>query len=94
MILDQLNIAQSIVTITYAGLIGALALGSALACRSGWSRCGVSEMLHGAYARAQANKEQIKRDLELAKKRAEGETERVKEDMRADESETRVLPAS
>jgi Conserved TM helix len=31
MILDQLMIAESIVTITYAGLIGAIALGSALA---------------------------------------------------------------
>ena len=51
-------------------------------------------MLYGAYAKAQANKEQIKRDLELAKKRAEEEAERVKENVRADEPETRVLPAS
>ena len=93
MVLDQLNIAQSIVTITYAGLIGALALGSALAFGLG-GRDVASQMLHGAYAKAQANKAQIKRDLELARKRAEEETERVKEDMRADEPETRVLPAS
>ena len=93
MVLDQLNIAQSIVTITYAGLIGALALGSALAFGLGGRRV-VSQKLQGAYAKAQANKAQIKRDLELARKRAEEEAERVKEDMRADEPETRVLPAS
>ena len=47
MILDQLNIAQSIVTITYAGLIGALALGSALAFGLG-GREVASQMLQGA----------------------------------------------
>jgi hypothetical protein len=91
MILDQLNIAQSIVTITYAGLIGALALGSALAFGLG-GRDVAAQMLHGAYAKAQANKEQFKRDFELGKKRAEEEAARVKYELR-DEPETQVGPA-
>ena len=92
MILDQLNIAQSIVTITYAGLIGALALGSALAFGLG-GRDIAAQMLQGAYAKGQENKEQIKRDLELGKQRAKAEAEQVKEDMKDDEPVTRVQPS-
>ena len=91
MILDQLKIAQSIVTITYAGLIGALALGSALAFGLG-GRDVAAQMLQGAYVRAQANREQLKRDLEIGKARAKAEAEKVKDDLR-DEPETQVRPA-
>jgi Conserved TM helix len=83
MILDQLNIAQSIVTITYAGLIGALALGSALAFGLG-GRDVAAQMLQGAYTKAQANKEQLKRELELGKERAKAEAEQTKEDLKTD----------
>jgi hypothetical protein len=79
MILDQLKIAQTIVTITYAGLIGALALGSALAFGLG-GRDVASRVLEGAYATGQENKEQLKRDLDLGKDRAKQEAERIKDE--------------
>nr|MBA3565747.1 hypothetical protein [Actinomycetota bacterium] len=79
MILDQLKIAETIVTITYAALIGALALGSALAFGLG-GRDVAAQMLQGAYAKGQENKEQLKRELELGKERAKREAEKVKEE--------------
>ena len=48
MILDQLKIAHSIVVITYAALLGAIALGSALAFGLG-GRAVAERMLEGAY---------------------------------------------
>ena len=93
MILDQLKIAQSIVTITYAGLIGALALGSALAFGLG-GRDVAAQMLQGAYTKGQESKEQLKREFELGKERAKEEAERVKEELKSgDEVETRVHQA-
>ena len=92
MILDQLKIAETIVTITYAGLIGSLALGSALAFGLG-GRDVAAQMLQGAYEKGQENKEQLKRDLELGKERAKREAERVKgETLGSDEPQTAVLP--
>lgn len=79
MILDQLKIAETIVTITYAALIGSLALGSALAFGLG-GRDVAAQMLQGAYAKGQENKEQLKRELELGKERAQQEAEKVKEE--------------
>jgi hypothetical protein len=92
MILDQLKIAETIVTITYAGLIGSLALGSALAFGLG-GRDVAAQMLQGAYARGQESKEQLKRDLELGKERAKREAERVKDETLRpdDEPPTEVL---
>jgi hypothetical protein len=79
MILDQLRIAQNIVVITYAGLIGAIALGSALAFGLG-GREVAREMLQGAYEKGRENKEQFRRDLD------EGVT-RAKEDLRTAKDE-------
>jgi hypothetical protein len=79
MILDQLKIAETIVTITYAGLIGSLALGSALAFGLG-GREVAAQMLQGAYAKGQENKEQLKRDLEVGKERTKREAEKVKDE--------------
>lgn len=79
MILNQLKIAETIVTITYAALIGALALGSALAFGLG-GRDVAAQMLQGAYEKGQENKEQLKRELELGKERAKREAEKVKEE--------------
>jgi hypothetical protein len=75
MILDQLKIAHNIVTITYAALVGAIALGSALAFGLG-GREVAGRMLEGAYASGEANKEQMKRDLWQARERARREAER------------------
>src|SRR3954447_18624720 len=57
MILDQLEIAPEIVTITYAPLLGAIALGSALAFGLG-GRDVAARMLEGAYTNVQENKGQ------------------------------------
>lgn len=84
MILDELLIAPRIVAITYAGLIGAIALGSALAFGLG-GRDVAARMLESAYTKGQANKEQFKRDLETGISRGKTEAERLK----ADDSDTR-----
>lgn len=70
MVLDQLNIAPQIVTITYAALIGMLALAGALAFGLG-GRDVAAKMLSDAYDSGQRNKEQVKRDLETGKQRGQ-----------------------
>jgi Conserved TM helix len=79
MILDQLMIAETIVTITYAGLIGAIALGTALAFGLG-GRDVAREMLQGAYDKGRENKEQWRRDLNEGMARAREEARSVKAD--------------
>ena len=74
MILDQLKIAESIVTITYAGLIGAIALGSALAFGLG-GREVAARMLEGAYQQGQGAVEQVKQDASKGAERARAEAE-------------------
>src|SRR3712207_7868487 len=54
-------------SITYAGLIGAIALGTALAFGLG-GRDVAREMLQGAYEKGQENKEQFRRDLDEDRK--------------------------
>ena len=78
MILDQLEIAPAIVTITYAALIGSLALAAALAFGLG-GREVAAEMLRGAYVKGQASKEQVKRDMQPGKERARDEMASVRE---------------
>jgi hypothetical protein len=78
MILDQLRIATAIVTITYAALLGAIALGSALAFGLG-GREVAGQMLQGAYVRGQENKDQFRRDIELGKTRAREEARQLKD---------------
>lgn len=76
MILDQLMIAESIVTITYAGLIGAIALGSALAFGLG-GRDVAREMLQGAYEKGQEKKDEFKQDLDQGVTRAREDVQGV-----------------
>ncbi len=83
MILAQLKIATQIVTITYAAIWGAIALGSALAFGLG-GRDVAARMLEGAYVKGQANKEQYKRDFDKGVARAKEEAARKKEEMAAD----------
>jgi hypothetical protein len=80
MILDQLKIAEDIVTITYAGLIGAIALASALAFGLG-GRDVAARMLEGAYQAGQQNKEQIKQDIQQGKQRAQQEAQQKKDEV-------------
>ncbi len=78
MILDQLRIAHNIVVITYAAVVGAVALGSALAFGLG-GREVAGEMLRGAYAKGQEGKEQVKQDLQQGKDRAQQEAGKARE---------------
>jgi Conserved TM helix len=77
MILNQLKIAPEIVTITYASLLGAIALAMALAFGLG-GREVAARMLEGAYAAGQRNREQIKRDLQQGRDQARQDAEQVK----------------
>lgn len=70
MVLDQLNIAPQIVTITYGALIGMLALAGALAFGLG-GREVAAKMLSDAYDAGQKNKDQVKQDMQTGKARAE-----------------------
>ena len=77
MILNQLRIASEIVTITYAALIGALALAAALAFGLG-GRDVAARMLEGAYVRGRASREVVTSDLAQAKERARADVERAR----------------
>ncbi|MDQ6819810.1 MAG: hypothetical protein M3076_05630 [Actinomycetota bacterium] len=77
MVLNQLHIATSIVTITYAALIGAVALGSALAFGLG-GREVAGKMLSDAYQKGQQQKGQIKADLQTGKDRGQRQAEQAK----------------
>jgi hypothetical protein len=70
MVLDQLRIAPQIVTITYAGLIGMLALAGALAFGLG-GRDLAAQMLGQAYDAGQRNAGQVRRDMQTGRERAE-----------------------
>jgi hypothetical protein len=91
MILDQLKIAEDIVVITYAGLIGAIALGSALAFGLG-GRDVASRMLEGAYAAGQEHKDEFKRDLDRGISRTKQEVAAKKDEVsgRSEQQETHV----
>ena len=62
MILDQLKIANNIVVITYAALMGAIALGLALAFGLG-GRDVAGRLLETAYAKGQEVKDDVRRDV-------------------------------
>ena len=80
MILDQLKIAETIVTITYASLLGAVALGMALAFGLG-GRDVAARMLEGAYQAGQQNREQVRRDLQQGRERAREEIDQKRAEM-------------
>ena len=80
MILEQLKIAHDIVVTTYTLVLGAIALGSALAFGLG-GREVAGRMLQGAYEKGQANKEQFKRDLDQGVSRAKDEASAKKDEL-------------
>jgi hypothetical protein len=93
MILDQLKIAEDIVVITYAALLGAIALGSALAFGLG-GRDVAREMLQGAYEKGRANKDQFRRDLDTGVTRARREAGELQERAEQPERSEPVGPGS
>ncbi len=77
MILQELQIAEGIVTITYAALIGSLALAAALAFGLG-GRDVAARMLEAAYQKGQESRGQVRRDLEVGKERGRQDMDRAK----------------
>ena len=75
MILEQLKIAHDIVVTTYTLLLGAIALGAALAFGLG-GRDVAARMLEGAYQKGQEQKDQVRRDVQQGRE----EAQRMKED--------------
>ena len=69
MALSELGVAQDIVTITFAAVVGSLALGMALAFGLG-GRQVASKLLEDAYANGHESVRQLQADLALARQRA------------------------
>jgi hypothetical protein len=76
MILNQLQIAEEIVTITYASLLGAAALAMALAFGLG-GRDLANAMLADAYDKGRAQRGQVRRDIEIGRSNANRAAERL-----------------
>lgn len=68
-ILDQLGVAPTIVTITYAALLGSVALGSALAFGLGGQEV-AARMLETSYEKGRRNAARAKEDLKVGRERA------------------------
>ena len=88
MILNQLRIAPEIVMITYAAIIGAVALGMALAFGLG-GRDVAARMLAGAYEKGQEQRGQVKADMRLARDRGEERADQAKDRAREEDRKTR-----
>jgi hypothetical protein len=82
MILNQLQIATEIVTITYAALIGGVFLAMALAFGLG-GRDVAGRMLADAYEKGQEQRGQVKRDMEVGKERGKQDAQRAKAEAQA-----------
>jgi Conserved TM helix len=82
MILNQLQIAPEIVTITYAALIGGVFLAMALAFGLG-GREVAGQMLSDAYDKGQEQRGQVRRDMQLGKERGKQDAQRVKDEAQA-----------
>jgi hypothetical protein len=93
MILNQLEIAPEIVTITYAALIGGVFLAMALAFGLG-GRDVAGRMLADAYEKGQEQRGQVRRDMELGKERGKQDAERAKTEaeQRAGNGRTETQP--
>jgi hypothetical protein len=83
MVLNQLKIAEDIVMITFAVLMGSLGLGMALAFGLG-GRQVAGRLLEDAYDKGQEQRGRVRRDFELGKDRAEDQAERGKQKVEAE----------
>jgi Mechanosensitive ion channel, conserved TM helix len=93
MILDQLKIANNIVVITYAALMGAIALGLALAFGLG-GRDVAGRLLEGAYAKGQEVKDDVRRDIQSGVESGKQQGREVRSDIEGDDDlpPTQVVP--
>jgi hypothetical protein len=78
MILTQLQIAPVIVTATYIALIGAIALGSALAFGLG-GRDAAADLINSGYRKAQEQPDTVLGDARLARERGERDAQLARE---------------
>lgn len=92
MVLNQLKIAEEIVTITYAALLGMLALAGALAFGLG-GRDVAAQMLQGAYESGQRNKDQMKRDWQTGKERGQQQAQQAQASMQGSDQGNGGQPA-
>jgi hypothetical protein len=83
MILDELKIASNIVVITYAALMGGIALAFAVAFGLG-GREVAAQMLQSAYSSGQQNMQQMRQDVQQGRERARQETERMRDQVEAE----------
>ena len=77
MILTQLKIAPEIVQILFTALVGALALGLALAFGLG-GRSVAQRILEDAYQKGQEQRTQVRRDIETGKERGRRDVEQAR----------------
>jgi Mechanosensitive ion channel, conserved TM helix len=91
MILDQLKIAEDIVVITYAALVGAVALGMALAFGLG-GREVAGEMLRGAYESGREAMPQARAEMQRAKERGSAMVDELREQAEEGRSGPRPEP--
>ena len=77
MILTQLNIAPEIVQILFTAIVGALALGLALAFGLG-GRNVAERLLEDAYQKGQEQRERVRRDMETGKERGRRDAEQAR----------------
>lgn len=78
MILTQLAIAPAIVTATYIALIGAIALGSAIAFGLGGQEA-AAHMINSGYNKAREEQETVKRDVRVGRERGQQDAQRAQE---------------
>jgi hypothetical protein len=93
MILNQLQIAPAIVTITYGALIGGVFLAMALAFGLG-GRDVAGRMLEDAYNKGQDERDTVKRDMQVGKERGKQDAQRAKDEaqQRAGNGQTQTRP--
>jgi Conserved TM helix len=77
MILTQLGIAPVIVTATYIALIGAIALGAALAFGLG-GRDAAADMINNSYRKAQEQSDTVRQDAQRAGERGQRDAQRAR----------------
>lgn len=80
MILDQLRIAPAIINITYTAIMGAAALGLALAFGLG-GRDVAARIMDAAYQKGLESASQVKRDVNVAKRRSQTGSKKVNENL-------------
>ena len=93
MILTQLRIAPAIVTITYAAIVGMLALAGALAFGLG-GRDVAARLLENAYQNGQDAKDQAKADARTGKERAKAQADDAYPDEPSTTRTSRSRPAA